>query len=169
MTYKLQPGTSGRIYYLLTVKDDGTMILYFHGTDRSLTYNNVRENENGWIVTDGTMLPPLASGRWQTTGTTQSVATETAQGTVPTVGTTEGLSPKETAAAKETAVPKAEVSTKPVQTTLPFDEPEQESFVSRHRNMLAAAATLVAFVVLFNIVGPFGLAALGFLSCGLLK
>ena len=62
--YRLQPGTSSRIYYLLTVKDDGTMELVFHGTDRTLT-EEASVNQDGWIVTKGAMYPPLNSGRWQ--------------------------------------------------------------------------------------------------------
>ena len=62
--YRHQPGTSSRIYYLLTVKDDGTMELVFHGTDRTLT-EEASVNQDGWIVTNGAMYPPLNSGRWQ--------------------------------------------------------------------------------------------------------
>ena len=36
-TYKMMLGTSGKQWEQLTVKDDGTMMLYFHGTDRSVT------------------------------------------------------------------------------------------------------------------------------------
>ena len=64
--YRLQPGTSSRIYYLLTVKDDGTMELVFHGTDRTLT-EEAGVNQDGWIVTKGAMYPPIdhPNGRWQ--------------------------------------------------------------------------------------------------------
>lgn len=62
--YRLQPGTSSRIYYLLTVKDDGTMELVFHGTDRTLT-EEASVNADGWIVTKGAMYPPLADGKWK--------------------------------------------------------------------------------------------------------
>ena len=64
--YKLKPGMSSRIYYLLTVKDDGTMELVFHGTDRTLT-EEASVNQDGWIVTKGAMYPPIEhpNGRWQ--------------------------------------------------------------------------------------------------------
>ena len=64
--YKLKPGTDSRIYYLLTIKDDGEMELVFHGTDRTLT-EEASVNQDGWIVTKGAMYPPLdhPNGRWQ--------------------------------------------------------------------------------------------------------
>ena len=64
--YKLKPGTDSRIYYLLTIKDDGEMELVFHGTDRTLT-EEASVNQDGWIVTNGAMYPPIdhPNGRWQ--------------------------------------------------------------------------------------------------------
>ena len=93
-TYKMMLGTSGKQWEQLTVKDDGTMMLYFHGTDRSVTQEVtvITEGEwKGWLRSEkGSMFPGLESGKWQMT----------AAGTVPAVGseaeserTTEGLSP----------------------------------------------------------------------------
>ena len=73
--YRLQPGTSSRIYYLLTVKDDGTMELVFHGTDRTLT-EEASVNADGWIVTKGAMYPPLADGKWKEVECSEIVAVE---------------------------------------------------------------------------------------------
>jgi len=83
-------GTSGKQWEQLTVKDDGTMTMTFHGTDREICHE-VTENADGWLCYPGAMYPGLASGKWQ--------LTEEVQGTVPAVGseaeserTTEGLS-----------------------------------------------------------------------------
>jgi hypothetical protein len=63
--YRMQTGTSTRIYYVLTVKDDGAMTLTFHGTDREMT-EVVTTREDGWIVTPhGGLYPPVSHNRWQ--------------------------------------------------------------------------------------------------------
>lgn len=66
--YKMMLGTSGRQWELLTVKDDGTMTMYFHGTDRSVTQQvtAVTEGEwKGWLKSEkGSMWPGVESGRW---------------------------------------------------------------------------------------------------------
>ena len=63
--YRMQPGTSPRIYYVLTVMDDETMTLTFHGTDREMT-EVVTTREDGWIVTPrGGLYPPVSHNRWQ--------------------------------------------------------------------------------------------------------
>ena len=36
MKYKLQVGTNNRIYYILSVDDEGKMTITFHGTDRTI-------------------------------------------------------------------------------------------------------------------------------------
>ena len=89
--YKMMLGTSGKQWEQLTVKDDGTMTMTFHGTDREISHE-VTENADGWLCYPGAMYPGLKSGKWQ--------LTEEVQGTVPAVGseaeserTTEGLSP----------------------------------------------------------------------------
>ena len=89
--YKMMLGTSGKQWEQLTVKDDGTMTMTFHGTDREICHE-VTENADGWLCYPGAMHPGLKSGKWQ--------LTEEVQGTVPAVGseseserTTEGLSP----------------------------------------------------------------------------
>ena len=61
----MQPGTSPRIYYMLTVMGDETMTLTFHGTDREIT-EVVTTREDGWIVTPrGGLYPPVSHSRWQ--------------------------------------------------------------------------------------------------------
>ena len=63
--YRMQPGTSPRIYYVLTVMDDETMTLTFHGTGREMT-EVVTTREDGWIVTPrGGLYPPVSHSRWQ--------------------------------------------------------------------------------------------------------
>ena len=69
--YKMMLGTSGKIWEQLTVKDDGRMTLYFHGTDRSVT-QQVTLIENGewkgWLRSEkGSMWPGIESGKWQLT------------------------------------------------------------------------------------------------------
>ena len=67
-TYKMMLGTSGKQWEQLTVKDDGTMMLYFHGTDRSVTQQVTAITEGewaGWLRSEkGSMWPGLESGRW---------------------------------------------------------------------------------------------------------
>ena len=67
-TYKMMLGTSGKQWEQLTVKDDGTMTMYFHGTDRSVTQEVtvITEGEwKGWLRSEkGSLWPGLASGRW---------------------------------------------------------------------------------------------------------
>ena len=64
--YRLQPGRSCRIYYLLFVNDDGSMELEFHGTDRTLK-EKAYVNEGGWILSGGSMYPSIGhpNGRWK--------------------------------------------------------------------------------------------------------
>ena len=91
--YRLQPGTSARIYYVLTIMDDGRMMLHFHGTDRSLT-DEATLREDGWITTKGAMFPPISCKKWmeldvtEHTGTVPAVSSE-----APAERITEGLSP----------------------------------------------------------------------------
>lgn len=67
--YKMMLGTSGRQWEQLTVKDDGTMMLYFHGTDRSVTTQVTLIEEGawkGWLKSEGgSLYPGIESGRWQ--------------------------------------------------------------------------------------------------------
>lgn len=67
-TYKMMLGTSGKIWEQLTVKDDGRMTLYFHGTERSVTQEVtvITEGEwKGWLRSEkGSMFPGLESGKW---------------------------------------------------------------------------------------------------------
>lgn len=67
--YKMMLGTSGRQWEQLTVKDDGTMMLYFHGTDRSVTTQVTLIEDGawkGWLKSEkGSMWPGIDSGRWQ--------------------------------------------------------------------------------------------------------
>jgi len=61
--YKMMLGTSGKQWEQLTVKDDGTMTMTFHGTDREISHE-VTENADGWLCYPGAMYPGLASGKW---------------------------------------------------------------------------------------------------------
>ena len=101
--YQMMLGTSGRQYEQLTVKDDGAMMLYFRGTDRSVTQQVTVVEDGawkGWLKSEkGSMWPGLQSGRWQLMEDGRGKM-EDVQGTVPAVGseaeserTTEGLSP----------------------------------------------------------------------------
>ena len=62
-TYKMMLGTSGKQWEQLTVKDDGTMTMTFHGTDREISHE-VTENADGWLCYPGAMFPGLESGKW---------------------------------------------------------------------------------------------------------
>ena len=66
--YKMMLGTSGKQWEQLTVKDDGTMMMYFHGTDRSMTQEVtvITDGEwKGWLRSEkGSMFPGLESGKW---------------------------------------------------------------------------------------------------------
>ena len=78
--YKMMLGTSGRQWEQMTVRDDGTMMLYFHGTDRSVTQqvSAVTEGEwKGWLKSEkGSMWPGLESGRWKLINAAEQTAAE---------------------------------------------------------------------------------------------
>lgn len=67
--YKMMLGTSGRQWEQLTVSEDGTMMLYFHGTDRSVTQRVTLIEDGawkGWLKSEGgSLYPGIESGRWQ--------------------------------------------------------------------------------------------------------
>ena len=67
--YKMMLGTSGRQWEQLTVREDGTMMLYFHGTDRSVTQRVTLVEDGawkGWLRSEGgSLYPGIESGRWQ--------------------------------------------------------------------------------------------------------
>lgn len=67
--YKMMLGTSGRQWEQLTVSEDGTMMLYFHGTDRSVTQRVTLVEDGawkGWLRSEGgSLYPGIESGRWQ--------------------------------------------------------------------------------------------------------
>ena len=110
-TYKMMLGTSGKQWEILTVKDDGTMMLYFHGTNQSVTQQVtvITEGEwKGWLRSEkGSMFPGLESGRWQLMDDVRCMMEDVrgkmedvVETTEPAVGseaererTTEGLSP----------------------------------------------------------------------------
>lgn len=68
-TYRMMLGTSGRQWEQLTVREDGTMMLYFHGTDRSVTQRVTLVEDGawkGWLRSEGgSLYPGIESGRWQ--------------------------------------------------------------------------------------------------------
>ena len=67
--YKMMLGTSGRQWEQLTVREDGTMMLYFHGTDRSVTTQVTLIEDGawkGWLRSEGgSLYPGIESGKWQ--------------------------------------------------------------------------------------------------------
>ena len=67
--YKMMLGTSGRQWEQLTVSEDGTMMLYFHGTDRSVTQRVTLVEDGawkGWLKSEGgSLYPGIESGKWQ--------------------------------------------------------------------------------------------------------
>lgn len=68
-TYRMMLGTSGRQWEQLTVSEDGTMMLYFHGTDRSVTTQVTLIEDGawkGWLRSEGgSLYPGIESGKWQ--------------------------------------------------------------------------------------------------------
>ena len=66
--YKMMLGTSGRQWEQLTVREDGTMMLYFHGTDRSVTTQVTLIEDGawkGWLRSEGgSLYPGIESGKW---------------------------------------------------------------------------------------------------------
>ena len=66
--YKMMLGTSGRQWEQLTVREDGTMMLYFHGTDRSVTTQVTLVEDGawkGWLRSEGgSLYPGIESGKW---------------------------------------------------------------------------------------------------------
>ena len=67
--YRMMLGTSGRQWEQLTVREDGTMMLYFHGTDRSVTQRVTLVEDGawkGWLRSEGgSVYPGIESGKWQ--------------------------------------------------------------------------------------------------------
>lgn len=86
-TYKMMLGTSGKQWEQLTVKDDGTMMLYFHGTDRSVTQEVtvITEGEwKGWLRSEkGSMWPGLESGRWNKMDDVRGLTADVVETTEP--------------------------------------------------------------------------------------
>lgn len=64
MKYRWQCGTSNKIYYILSIIDEGKVTLTFHGTDRTIV-KEAEISSNGWIVGKGFMLPPLDNPKWK--------------------------------------------------------------------------------------------------------
>lgn len=87
-TYKLMLGTSGKQWEQLTVKDDGTMTMHFHGTDRSVTQEVtvITEGEwKGWLRSEkGSMFPGLESGKWQLMDDVRWLTADVVETTEPT-------------------------------------------------------------------------------------
>ena len=157
--YRLQPGTSSRIYYLLTVKDKGTLTLEFHGTDRVLT-EDAAVNQDGWIVTNGAMYPPLTSGKWNEI----SVEDVRCHAAEVRSKTAEVKPKREVRTQKPTLSPYERLYCTPVNVV-----GQTEDHSERNRKIFAAVATALVFVVLVNTVGLFGVAALGLLAGGVIK
>lgn len=76
--YRMMLGTSGKQWEELTIKEDGTMMMTFHGTDREISHE-VTENEDGWLCYPGAIYPGLASGKWQAVDEQAAVVTPAVQ------------------------------------------------------------------------------------------
>jgi len=196
-TYKMMLGTSGKQWELLTVRDNGTMTMTFHGTDREISHE-VTENADGWLCYPGAMYPGLKSWKWQ--------LMEEVQGTVPAVGseaeserTTEGLSlmcaavpveseptyrgqspcnpPSATHTGDSPREPRPRRQRKPRKPRVERQEPDidhQPSDASRQTSStlkavgMVAAATVALFVIYeTGLLIPLGL--IGLATSGLLK
>ena len=171
-TYKMMLGTSGKQWEQLTVKDDGTMTMYFHGTDRSVTQEVtvITEGEwKGWLRSEkGSLWPGLESGRWNKMADVQ--------GTVPAVGseaeserTTEGLSPMcaEPAVTVESAL-RGQAPCNPSSTSHTGDSPRESGNEWLLSAGYLAAATVALFVIYeTGLLIPLGL--IGLATGGILK
>ena len=196
--YKLKPGTDSRIYYLLTIKDDDTMTLYFHGTDRSLT-EEASVNQDGWIVTKGAMYPPIdhPNGRWQQMSEVRNqteevrcdenekqncnmIQTRTEVRTAQNVLDTENCpcetqgqpSPTRRQSRRQPSSAKRQASQDPYSRlygSRAIAVDHSEDHSDRNRKIIAAVATAAVFIVLVNTIGLFGVAAIGLLAGGLIK
>ena len=172
--YRLQPGTSSKIFYLLTVKDNGTMLLYFKGTDRSIT-EEVTENADGWLVTkNGSQLPPLSNQKWMAlpypasitaTPDAEAAATETPDN--PENPKHRNIETSKHRSIEISDAPRPLTAKQYYSQELNFAEEEEESHMTR--NIVAGVLTIAVAVVLINTVGVFGLAGLGILAGGCLK
>ena len=193
--YKLKPGTDSRIYYLLTIKDDGTMTLYFHGTDRSLT-EEASVNHDGWIVTKGAMYPPIdhPNGRWQLMADVRCQTAEVRNAENPIqcnmtqsnrggdaehTGDNPSVNAMLSQQGQSPCVPKPRRAVRAQKPTLsPYERlygapaitvDHADDHSDRNRKIFAAVATAAVFIVLVNTIGLFGIAALGLLAGGLIK
>ena len=178
--YKMMLGTSGKQWEQLTVKDDGTMTMTFHGTDREICHE-VTENADGWLCYPGGMFPGLESGKWQAVAAqmrneklemrneNEEMRNEV-QGTVPAVGseaeserTTEGLSPM---CAEPTL--RGQAPCNPPSATHTGDSPRESGNEWLQSAGYLVAATVVLFVIYeTGLLIPLGL--IGLATSGLLK
>ncbi len=68
MKYRWQCGTNRKIYYILSIVDEGKMSLTFHGTDRTIEYEVEIASDiwDGWLkYGKGSLLPPLDNPKWK--------------------------------------------------------------------------------------------------------
>ena len=181
--YRLQPGTSSRIFYLLTVKDNGSMLLHFKGTDRSFT-QEVNEDADGWITTNnGSKLPPLDNKKWLALPYPATLSGETSE---PMTDTSKKEESKEDSESAEhaplstvtnvTTVTPAQSQSKDSNTAMTAKqyysaELNFEDGPDNHltRKIVAGVLTAVVVIALVNTIGVFGVAGLGILAGGCVK
>ena len=86
--YKMMLGTSGRQWEQLTVREDGTMMLYFHGTDRSVTTQVTLIEDGawkGWLRSEGgSLYPGIESGKWNKMEDVRGLTADVVETTEPT-------------------------------------------------------------------------------------
>jgi hypothetical protein len=183
--YKMMLGTSGRQWKLLTVKDDGTMTMTFHGTDREISHE-VTEDEDGWLCYPGAMYPGLESGKWVLTDCPAESAeiAESAQPTVkaatvakpqpteqPTVNhepliVNRPARPKRQRKARKAAPVRRDIESSR-QRNIETQEPTTDNGWLRSAGYLAAASVALLVIWQTGLIIPLGL--IGLATSGLLK
>lgn len=154
--YKMMLGTSGRQWELLTVKDDGTMTMTFHGTDREISHE-VTENEDGWLCYPGAMYPGLQSGKWVLTDCPAESA-EIAESAQP--------KPKRQRKARKAAPVRRDIESSR-QRNIETQEPTTDNGWLRSAGYLAAASVALLVIWQTGLIIPLGL--IGLATSGLLK
>ena len=167
--YTMMLGTSGKQWELLTVRDNGTMTMTFHGTDREICHE-VTENEDGWLCYPGAMYPGLQSGKWQVVEAQPVVEAQTAQQQLePVVVDTKPKRHRKERKQRKPATRIEPVRRNVITESRNYDtaEPTSDNGWLRSAGYLAAASVALFVIYETGLLIPLGL--IGLATSGLLK
>lgn len=162
--YRMMLGTSGKQWEELTIKEDGTMTMTFHGTDREISHE-VTENEDGWLCYPGAMYPGLASGKWQAVDEQAAVVTPAVQ--CAERFCREDISQPSPNPKRQRKPHKPQAAVEPVCQNEETAEPNNNHGLLRSAGYLAAASVALAILWQTGLIIPLGL--IGLATSGFLK